>query len=54
LIKTYLEINNKFKFPLTQKGSDYLDKLGIENHVIKWKEIFDRVQIELGKEDQEN
>jgi hypothetical protein len=42
-MKAYLEINHNFKLPLTEEGSDYLESLGIKEHVIAWKQLFDPI-----------
>ncbi len=36
-----------FSLPLSEEGSDYLDSLGIKEHVIAWKQLFDQFKNEL-------
>jgi hypothetical protein len=52
LIKAYLEVNHYFKLPLTLEGSDYLESLGIKEHVIAWKKLFDLIEEELDSKDE--
>jgi hypothetical protein len=51
LIKAYLEINRFFILPLTEEGSDYLESLGIKEHVIAWTQLFDSIEEERMSED---
>ncbi len=37
---------------MTQEGSDYLDSLGIKEHVIAWKNLYDQLKLDLKNEDE--
>ncbi len=51
IVKLYLEKKPTFKLPLSDEGSDYLDSLGIKEHVITWKQLFDQINEEIKIED---
>jgi hypothetical protein len=39
---------------LTQEGSDYLENLGIKEHVLAWKQLRDQIMKELESKDEDD
>jgi hypothetical protein len=37
---------------LTQEGSDYLESLGIKEHIIEWKQLYVLIKKELESKDE--
>ena len=54
LVKVFLEKYSRFKLPLTEEGSNFLESLGIKEYVLTWKQLHDQIEEELESEDEDD